>query len=73
MSVGTTGTEAGVVVGGWMNYGVSVEYGTKRGWNKCLPSPPFLERAKPEVAAERATRRTALKRILLKLKRIKLE
>ena len=56
-----------------MNYGVSVEYETKRGWNKCLPSPPFLERAKPEVAAERATRRTALKRILLKLKRIKLE
>ncbi len=66
------GAEAGVVVGGCLE-GVSVEGERKRRIRKCLPSPPFLDRAKPEVAAERATRRTVAKRILLKLKRIKLE
>ena len=36
------------------------------------PSPPFLDRAKLEVTAARATKITAVKRMLVKLKRIKL-
>ena len=44
----------------------------KRGLRRCLPSPPVMESAKLEAAAERATKSRAVKRISVNLKGIKL-